>query len=58
MLLGIGFVTVVTASITSSFVAQARLDRSPDAGDAPSVAELRRIAERLERIEALLGERS
>jgi voltage-gated potassium channel len=57
MLLGIGFVTVITASITSSFVAQARLNQSPAENDAPSTEQLRKIDERLERIEAALSER-
>jgi voltage-gated potassium channel len=58
MLLGIGFVTVITASITSSFVAQARLSQSTAAGnDAQSAEELRKIDERLERIEAALSKR-
>ncbi len=57
MLLGIGFVTVITASITSSFVARSRLE-APLAEDGVSVAEhFRKIDERLERIEAALTER-
>ena len=59
MLLGIGFVTVITASITSSFVAQARLTETPAGNDdAPSAEHLRNIDERLERIEAALNARS
>jgi voltage-gated potassium channel Kch len=57
MLLGIGFVTVITASITSSFVAQARMTQSTAENDAPSAEELRKIDERLERIEAALSKR-
>jgi voltage-gated potassium channel len=51
MLLGIGFVTVITAAITSAFVA-----REDDSGgpDGPTAEQLRRIDERLERIEAAL----
>jgi voltage-gated potassium channel len=49
MLLGIGFITVITASITSSFVT--KLHRSAASDD------LREIRERLERIEAALNER-
>ena len=48
MLLGIGFITVITAAITSAFVSRQR-------GEAdPSAESLRRIEERLERIEASL----
>jgi voltage-gated potassium channel Kch len=56
MLVGIGFITVITAAITGTFVA--RLARQPQAesGD-PSDEQLRRIDERLERIEAALRER-
>jgi voltage-gated potassium channel len=50
MLLGIGFVTVITAAITSAFVAQAREDR----GTAVSSTQVAEIAARLERIEAKL----
>ena len=57
MLLVIGFITVITAAITSSFVARSRLEQ-PLAEDGVSVAEhFRKIDERLERIEAALTER-
>jgi voltage-gated potassium channel len=55
MLLGIGFLTVITAAITSTFVAQAGRRREAGSGD-PSVEQLTRIDERLERIETLLRE--
>jgi voltage-gated potassium channel len=56
MLLGIGFLTVITAAITSTFVA--RSARQPQAGSGdPSAEQLTRIDERLERIEAALRER-
>ena len=56
MLLGIGFITVITAAITSTFVA--RSGRQPQAGSGdPSAEQLGRIDERLERIEAALRER-
>lgn len=58
MLLGIGFVTVVTASITSSFVARSRQEQPPAGNDASPAEQLRKIDERLERIEATLNERS
>ena len=56
MLLGIGFITVVTAAITSTFVARSR--SQPQAGSSdPSAERLARIDERLGRIEAALRER-
>ena len=56
MLLGIGFITVITALITSTFVARA--GRQLQAGsDDPLAERLGRIEERLERIEAALRER-
>ncbi|MFI5227362.1 MAG: potassium channel family protein [Candidatus Limnocylindrales bacterium] len=53
MLLGIGFVTVITAAITSAFVAQAREDRPAT----PPSAQLTEIAERLDRIEKAVNAR-
>jgi voltage-gated potassium channel len=53
MLLGIGFVTVITAAITSAFVARAREEQS---GTSPT-AQLGEIAERLDRIEKALDAR-
>ena len=58
MLVGIGFITVITASITSSFVARLNRERTPAAGDSPSAEQLRKIDERLDRIEAALSKRS
>ncbi len=58
MLLGIGFVTVITAAITSSFVTRSRQQQQtqPLTGNEDhSVDHLRRIDERLERIEAALS---
>lgn len=56
MLLGIGFITVITAAITGTFVA--RLARQPQAGSGDPLGEqLGRMDERLERIEAALRER-
>lgn len=57
MLLGIGFITVITASITSGFVARWQQERLRDGTNAPSAEQLRSIDERLERIEAALNER-
>ena len=52
MLLGIGFLTVITAAITSTFVSRAR--RTLSDADTPTAEELRQIREQLERIEAAL----
>ena len=58
MLLGIGFVTVVTASITSSFVGRSRHESTLDSAPAPSWEdELREIDKRLEWIEAAVTAR-
>ena len=61
MLFGIGFLTVITASITSTFVARSRLEHSVSTSEAPTTeqfrqldAQLRQLDERLERIEAAL----
>jgi voltage-gated potassium channel len=56
MLLGIGFITVVTALITSTFVARSGRQPPAESGDLLA-AQLGRIDERLERIEAALRER-
>jgi voltage-gated potassium channel Kch len=50
MLLGVAFVTVITAAITSAFVAR----EEPGGSATPTAQQLRRIDERLERIEAAL----
>ncbi len=55
MLLGIGFVTVITASITSSFVAQSGRQQELVGDGVPSAGQLQKIEERLERIEAALN---
>jgi voltage-gated potassium channel len=55
MLVGVGFLTVITASFTSSFVARSRLEQTP-AGAAPATeVQVRQIEARLERIEAALA---
>lgn len=53
MLIGIGFLTVITAAITSTFVAGARLDSAGNV-EASTAEQLRDIKTRLERIEAAL----
>jgi len=57
MLVGIGFITVITASITGAFVERSRKDHETFGGDT-SAEQLRKIDERLARIEAALSERS
>jgi len=52
MLFGIGFVTVITASITGAFVARNRRDGQSPPDLAPSTKLLHEILERLDRIEA------
>ncbi len=56
MLLGLAFLSVVTAAITSSFVARASEQRTRRAGGGapPPAHDLREIEERLDRMEALL----
>jgi voltage-gated potassium channel len=58
MLFGIGFLTVITAAITSTFVSRSRLERGSSDADAPTAAQLRALDERLERIETALTRRS
>ena len=52
MLLGIGFLTVITAAITSTFVSRSR--QTSSGADTSTAEQLRQINERLERIEAAL----
>jgi voltage-gated potassium channel Kch len=60
MLLGLAFLSVITAAITSSFVARATAQQTRRArGAAPATADdVRDINERLDRMEALLRERA
>jgi voltage-gated potassium channel len=58
MLLGIGFVTVITASITGAFVARTRKDPAATGDHAATAEQLRHIIERLERIETNLNQSS
>lgn len=57
MLAGIGFITVITAAITSSFVSRSRLEAAVSDPGTPTAEELREINGRLERIEAALNRR-
>jgi voltage-gated potassium channel len=54
MLFGIGFLTVITAAITSSFMERSRLEHRRSDADSATVEQLRQIEQRLERIEAAL----
>ena len=57
MLVGFGFLTVITASVTSTFVSRTH-GAQTTLGDGPATAEqLRQIEARLERIEAALTSR-
>ena len=52
MLLGISFLTVITAAITSAFVTRSRLEQTRSDAEPPTAEQLREIERRLERIEA------
>ena len=54
MLLGIGFITVITASITGAFVARSRREQHLEGPEPARVEDLQQVIERLERIEAAL----
>ena len=59
MLLGLAFLSVITAAITSSFVARATERTRSSGGAAPATADdVRGMNERLDRMEALLRERA
>jgi voltage-gated potassium channel len=54
MLLGISFLTVITAVITSTFVSRSRREQTPSAAETATAEQLRELNSRLERIEAAL----
>ena len=58
MLFGIGFLTVITAAITSTFVARSRVQQLHPAAGAPTAEQVRQLDERLERIEAAVADSS
>ena len=58
MLLGIGFLTVITAAITSTFVSRSRLEPADSDAETSLAEQLRQINARLERIETRQSERS
>jgi voltage-gated potassium channel len=55
MLFGIGFLTVITAAITSTFVARSRLEQKQSDPKPPAVEHFRQLDSRLDRIEASLS---
>ncbi len=57
MLLGISFLTVITAAITSTFVSRARAEHRPTAADISTEQFQVEMRDRLERIEAALTNR-
>ena len=58
MLVGIGFLTVITAAITSTFVSRSSRTATPSDAENALEKQLRQIDSRLERIERALGESS
>jgi voltage-gated potassium channel len=58
MLVGIGFLTVITAAITSTFVSRSRLERAPSDAETATAEQFRHLDSRLDRIEAALGRNS
>ena len=59
LLYAVGFMAILTAAITTSFVERARRERRPDEPDLGTVLErLDQIAERLDRLERHVSERS
>ena len=58
MLFGIGFLTVVTAAITSTFVSGSRREEAPSDAESRAAEQLLQIDRRLERIEAALTDSS
>ena len=57
MLLGIGFLTVITAAITSTFVSRSRREQAPSDVETAMAEQFRQLDSRLERIEAALRRR-
>ena len=55
MLLGISFLTVITAAITSAFVARSRYEQTLSAAETPAADDFRQFDRRLERIEAAVA---
>ena len=55
MLVGIGFLTVITAAITSTFVSRPRAEQGPPSAPETTTEQFRQVHERLDRIEAALN---
>jgi voltage-gated potassium channel len=55
MIGGIGFLTVITAAITSTFVSRLRREETPQSAEPATAEQFRQLDHRLERIEAALG---
>ena len=58
MLLGVAFLTVITASITSTFVSRLRREETPKGPEPATAEQFRQLDSRLERIEAALSRSS
>ena len=58
MLFGIGFLTIITAAITSTFVSRSRLEPADSDAETSMAEQLRQINARLERIETRQSGRS
>jgi voltage-gated potassium channel len=58
MLLGISFLTIITAAITSTFVSRARREQAPSDAATAMAEQFRQLDSRLERIEAALSRSS
>ena len=58
MLVGIGFLTVITAAITSTFVSRSRHEQAPPDVETALAEQFRQLDSRLERIEAALDRSS
>jgi voltage-gated potassium channel len=54
MLLGIGFLTVITAAITSTFVSRSQREQEPSDAETALAEQFRQLDNRLDRIEAAL----
>jgi uncharacterized protein (UPF0335 family) len=55
MLVGISFLTVITAAITSAFVTRSRYEQTLSAAETPTADDFRQFDRRLERIEAAVA---
>ena len=58
MLVALAFLTVITASITSTFVARSHRDQTANGAEPVTAEQLRQLDSRLERIEAALSRSS